>query len=477
MDLKRRLSLANAATVIIPVVITCIMALAFIFIAGKLFHTDISFANYQRLSQIRLELINSENSILQQSPAMVEEKSFQNGLQARLAAIGGELIVVKADNVLYAPQNFSKIDIAKVLEAGSLEQGNEPVVIGTMAYTVQAITLNFKDGSHGLVLLLAPFDSASKTFTSLLVVIGVTFFLTFVATNLLVAYHFSRSMVVPLQKLQLAAAEISRGNLAYAIAEDGDQEIQALCRDLELMRIKLKDSIHTQLKFEDNRKMLISSISHDLKTPVTSIKGYVEGILDGVANTPAKTERYLHTILTKAQQVDQMIDDLLLYAKLDLNQIPFNFEPTDIAEFLTQCVVENEPELARSQIELSMRNELAQACYVRLDRERMNRVLMNILDNSRKYMREAEGAIAIMLRETPTSIVIEVRDNGFGIKELDLPHIFDRFYRADTARSEIKGSGLGLAIAQQVIVGHDGRIWAVGHGDAGTSVLISLPKV
>ncbi|MDA8443330.1 MAG: sensor histidine kinase, partial [Peptococcaceae bacterium] len=100
MDLKRRLSLANAATVIIPVVITCIMALAFIFIAGKLFHTDISFANYQRLSQIRLELINSENSILQQSPAMVEEKSFQNGLQARLAAIGGELIVVKADNVL-----------------------------------------------------------------------------------------------------------------------------------------------------------------------------------------------------------------------------------------------------------------------------------------------------------------------------------------------------------------------------------------
>jgi signal transduction histidine kinase len=143
-------------------------------------------------------------------------------------------------------------------------------------------------------------------------------------------------IVSPLHNLQKAAAEISQGNLDHPIAEEGDKEIQALCRDLETMRLKLKDSVYTQLKYEDNRKMLVSSISHDLKTPVTTIKGYIEGILDGVANTPEKTARYLNTAYLKAGQIDQMIDDLLLYAKLDLNQLPFNFERIDISLYLEQ---------------------------------------------------------------------------------------------------------------------------------------------
>ncbi|HWQ41899.1 MAG TPA: HAMP domain-containing sensor histidine kinase [Desulfosporosinus sp.] len=474
MNLKKRLILANASTVIIPVLVTVLVALAFIFVSGKLLGHDISFENYQRLSQIKFELINSKTSILQHTPEVVEEESFQKHLQEQLAGIDGELLILKEERVIFSSRDFSKIDVAKLLEAGDIQGKREPVVIGDVSYTIQLIDLKFKDGSQGRVVLLAPMDRSAENLTGFLVLIGVSFILTFMLSNIVVSYQFSRSILKPLHNLQSAAAEISRGNLDHPIVEEGDQEIQALCRDLELMRIKLKDSVHTQLKYEDNRKMLISSISHDLKTPVTSIKGYVEGILDGIANTPDKMERYLKTIDLKAHQIDQMIDDLLLYAKLDLNQIPFDFERTDIEEYLLQCILESEPELERNHIKISFHNELCQKQYVLLDQERMKRVIMNILDNSRKYMSKEQGELIILLRDTSASLIIELRDNGSGISEKDLPYIFDRFYRSDASRS--KGSGLGLAIAKQIIEGHNGRVWAVSQGEEGTSIMISLSK-
>jgi signal transduction histidine kinase len=383
MNLKKRLILANASTVVIPMLITVLSALAILFVFGKLLGTDISFQNYQRVSQIKFELINSETSILQRTPEAVEDENFQKQLQEQLAAINGELVMMKGEKVIFSSRDFSKIDVAKSLNAGNMKGRREPVIIGDVSYTVQLIDLKFKDGSQGNVLLLAPVDRSAAQLTNFLALMGVLFVIIFMLTNIVVSYQFSRSILKPLHNLQSAAAEISRGNLDHPIAEEGDQEIQALCRDLELMRIKLKDSVSTQLKYEDNRKMLISSISHDLKTPVTSIKGYVEGILDGIANTPDKMERYLKTISSKAHQIDQMIDDLLLYAKLDLNQIPFNFERTDIEEYLTLCLLESEPELDREHIKISFHNELCQKQYVLLDRERMKRVIMNVFDNSR----------------------------------------------------------------------------------------------
>ena len=223
--------------------------------------------------------------------------------------------------------------------------------------------------------------------------------------------------------------------------------------------------------------MLVSSISHDLKTPITSIKGYVNGILDGVANTPEKAERYLKTIYSKATQMDIMINDLLLYSKLDLSQLPFNFENTDIMDYFKYCIHESAPELEKSNIEICLENNLDGLKYVKIDRERLMRVILNIIDNSRKYMDKEQGKITIILRETNSSIIIEIRDNGSGIDENDVNKIFDRFYRADAARSEANGSGLGLAIAKQIVEGHGGTIWAVSHENEGTSILMSFGKI
>jgi len=473
MKLKTRLILANASTVIIPMILTVLVALAAFFVFGKLFGSGISYEYQQRQSMVRVELIN-ETSNWKRTPEILEEESYQKYLLEQLDEIHGELVLIKDDEVKFSSRKFSKIEVAQSLVAGNITGRSEPVILDNVSYTVFLMDLKYKEGSQGRLLLLLPVNRWETSIRGLLVLVSISFIITFALTNIVISYQFSRSIINPLHALQSAAAEISEGNLDYSIVEEGDREIQALCRDLELMRIKLKESVHTQLKYEDNRKLLVSSISHDLKTPVTSIKGYVEGILDGIASNPEKMERYLKTIALKAHQIDQMIDDLLLYAKLDLNQIPFDFERIDIEQYLQNCMVESEPELEQNHIKILFYNELAQKRHVLIDRERMKRVIMNILDNSCKYMNYGQGEIKIFLRETVASIIVELRDNGSGIKEADLPRVFDRFYRADAARS--KGSGLGLAIAKQIIEGHNGRVWAVSHGKEGTSIMISLSK-
>jgi signal transduction histidine kinase len=474
MNLMKRLLFANAATVIIPLGITALVALAFFYIFNPLANVGQSMKSYQKLSEIRYELEAGQNGVLQKNPGKLEEEAFQKYLQEQLAQVGGELVILKGDGIVFSTRNFSPIDVAKCLDTKRSNREKEPLVLGNTSYSVQLLDFKYTDGTAGHVILLAPLAQDLKNTVRFLAVIVLTFVFVFILTNLLVSYRYAKTLVTPLRNLQKAASRIREGNLDQPIIEEGDQEVQALCRDLELMRIRLKESVSTQLKYEDNRKMLISSISHDLKTPITAIKGYVEGILDGVANTPEKTAKYLDTIYLKAEQVDQMIDDLLLYAKLDLNQLPFDFENTDIASYLAAFFAENEAQLEAHGVTLKFQNNLSGPKSVSLDRERMKRVLMNILDNSLKYMNKNPGEITVSLRETAASVIMELRDNGSGIREQDLPHIFDRFYRSDASRGEIKGSGLGLAIAKQIVGGHQGTIWAVGHGAAGTSILISL---
>ncbi|KOA19756.1 sensor histidine kinase YycG [Clostridium homopropionicum DSM 5847] len=309
------------------------------------------------------------------------------------------------------------------------------------------------------------------------IAITMVFFISYIVTNLIMSYLFSKRILEPIAHLKRATTEISRGDLSIEITESGDEEIKELCADFEKMRIQLKNSVRLKIKYDDNRKMLVSSISHDLKTPITSIKGYVEGILDGVANSPEKVEQYLKTIYSKAELMDVMIDDLLLYSKLDLNQLPFNFEKTDIVNFFEYCVQENDFELQKHNIKIHLESEFNGPKYVMLDRERMRRVIINIIDNSRKYMDKDKGKIIISLRETNSSVIIEIRDNGSGINKEDLSRIFDRFYRADLARTETKGSGLGLAISKQIVESHKGKIWAISHENMGASIIISLAKL
>lgn len=473
MNIKKRLIISNTLMLIIPIIV----AFAFLFIFSKAAGKNTDYDRLKKMAQIRGQLLEAASSISGQNTQRIEDVEFQQYLVQRLQGIKGKCIIIKDSSVIASPKDMNKIDIEKAIE-GAKERGlYRTVEINENSYLLEAVEFALKDGTLGRIILLAPSEHNKTLFRYLLIsTIGV-FIITFILVNVFLTYGISTLILNPLASLKKAAAEISSGNLSFEIVEHGDREVRELCRDFELMRIQLKDSINMKMKYDDNRKMLVSSISHDLKTPITSIKGYVEGILDGVANTEEKRERYLKTIYSKAEQVDHMIDDLLLYSKLDLNQIPFNFEKTDIIEYIKHCIAETELEFSKWNIEISFNNELQKSRLVLLDRERMRRVIINIIDNSQKYMDKDKGKLTITLRETNTSIIAEFRDNGRGVDIGDINKIFDRFYRVDSSRTEAKGSGLGLAIAKGIVEGHKGKIWAVSHRDEGISIIISLTKI
>lgn len=477
MDIKKRLIISNTVSAVVPIIVVCLTAFIFMLISSKAFNRDVDYDNFKKLADTKSELLRLVNQVSKSNPESFEDSNFQKYLQQKLSTINGEIVIMKNTNIIFASKDISNIDIEKCLQDVKNEPFKKPIEINNIFYMIETAPVKFKDDSSGNLILLAPVEKKWDILEKFIIAIVIAFFISFIAINMLTSYLFSKRILMPISLLKKAASEISRGDLNFEIIESGDTEIKDLCADFEKMRIQLKNSIRMKIKYDDNRKMLISSISHDLKTPITSIKGYVEGILDGVANSPEKVDRYLKTIYSKAEQIDAMIDDLLLYSKLDLNQIPFNYEKTDIVEYFNYCIHETAPELEKLNIKIQLKNDLKKSNYVKIDRERMRRVIINIIDNSRKYMDKDQGLITIMLRETHSSIIIELKDNGSGIDKDNINRIFDRFYRADTARTGTKGSGLGLAIAKQIIEGHKGKIWAVSHGNEGTSIIISLAKV
>jgi signal transduction histidine kinase len=472
MGLKRRLIVSNAAIVVIPVLITVVASFVFLFISSNIFDRDLSYEKVKKVIDIRSELFKTEGSDMQKYPEHLLEKNFQDYYSAKFASINTNIVVTKKNEPVFSTISLNPIDLQKCLEAG-----NSNIELNGLTYFIKVLPITYRDGTIGDIILLADIGKASSTTTVFILFVPVVFLISFLITNVISSLYFSKSLIKPLERLQIAAGEISSGNLNHEVIVDGDSEIRDLSYSFEQMRLKLKESVYLQLKYDDNRKMLISSISHDLKTPITSIKGYVEGIIDRIANTPEKVDKYLKTVYTKATHMDAMIDDLLLFSKLDLNQIPFNFENTDILKYFKDCVTENEPELEKANIKIFLNNDLKELIHVSIDRERLKRVINNILDNARKYMNKPNGEITIFLRENKSNIIIEIQDNGSGIAKEDLLFVFDRFYRSDAARSNIAGSGLGLAIAKQIIEGHEGKIWIRSDKNTGTSIMISLKRV
>lgn len=292
-------------------------------------------------------------------------------------------------------------------------------------------------------------------------------------------YWIYLGVVSPINILKDAAKNIQEGNLDVPVkeAESGVREMNELCKTFEEMRLRLKESQEQKIRNDKENRELISNISHDLKTPVTTIKGYVEGILDGVADTPEKQKKYLHTVYNKADDMSRLIDELTLYTKIDTNNIPYTFAKINIADYFADCADELSEELEARGIELTYFNYLEEDNTVIADAEQLKRVINNIIGNSVKYMNKPKGIINIRLRDAGDFVQAEFEDNGKGISQKDLGRIFDRFYRADSSRNSRKGgSGIGLSIVKKIIEDHEGRIWASSKEGVGTTMYFALRK-
>lgn len=298
-----------------------------------------------------------------------------------------------------------------------------------------------------------------------------------VFTALSVGLWIYRSIAVPLVKLKKATKNIKEGNLDFVLEVEGNDEFSQLCQDFEEMRKRLKESTEEKILMDKENKELISNISHDLKTPITAVKGYVEGIMDGVADTPEKMDRYIRTIYNKANDMDRLINELTFYSKIDTNRIPYTFNKINVREYFDDCVEEVGLDLESKNIELSYFNSVENDVLVIADAEQLKRVINNIVGNSIKYMDKPKGYISIRVKDVGDFIQVEIEDNGRGIAAKDLPAIFDRFFRADASRNSSKGgSGIGLSIVRKIIEDHGGKIWANSKLGCGTVMYFVLRK-
>ena len=288
-----------------------------------------------------------------------------------------------------------------------------------------------------------------------------------------------QSMVTPIRKLQVAANNIKEGNLDFTIDTEGAEqdEVNELCVAFEEMRRRLKENAEEKIASEQENKDLISNIAHDLKTPITAVKGYAEGIIDGVANTPEKIDKYVRTIYSKANEMDTLINELTLYAKIDTNKIPYNFAKINVEEYFADCIEEIGIDLENKGIGLAYYNYTESDVLIIADPEQLRRVVNNIVGNSAKYMNRSNGFINVRIKDVGDFIQVEIEDNGRGIPQKDLPYIFDRFYRGDASRnSATGGSGIGLSIVKKIIEDHGGKIWATSKEDTGTVMYFVIRK-
>lgn len=349
---------------------------------------------------------------------------------------------------------------------------------GEWPFLVKLQDFYFNDGTEGTVFIITSVNNVMPQLKWFTIQVAMSVLLVILLTVFVFVCWIYGGIVKPLNKLRRATYEIREGNLDYEIKEVGEDEIGQLCSDFEEMRIRLRELIEVQLRNEKNTKELFSNISHDLKTPLTAIKGYTEGIMDGVADTKEKQERYLKTIHRKATDMTLLVDELLYYTKIDANSISYNFTTINISNYFDDCLEEYTFDAKQNHITMQYKNHIPSNTFVIADAEQVKRVIDNIIGNSVKYMSRENGIIMISLSELEDDVRIEISDNGVGIPQKDLPYIFDRFYRADSSRNSKKGgSGLGLAIAKKIIEDHGGIIWADSKEGVGTITGFTLRKV
>ena len=346
----------------------------------------------------------------------------------------------------------------------------------TQAKHVQESSSQASDSSQMVYDISLPQSSSSQVkLMAKDMILTATIILVFTALS--VGLWIYRSIAVPLVKLKKATKNIKEGNLDFVLEVEGNDEFSQLCQDFEEMRKRLKESTEEKILMDKENKELISNISHDLKTPITAVKGYVEGIMDGVADTPEKMDRYVRTIYNKTNEMVHLINELTFYSKIDTNRIPYTFSKLNVEDYFSDCAEELGLEMETRGIELVYANYVEKGVQVIADGEQIRRVIHNIVSNAIKYMEKPRGIIQLRVKDVGDFIQVEIEDNGKGIAAKDLPYIFDRFYRTDVSRNSSKGgSGIGLSIVKKIMEDHGGKVWATSRLGIGTIMYFVLRK-
>ena len=297
-------------------------------------------------------------------------------------------------------------------------------------------------------------------------------------TSILLIFWTYHGVVRKIGILVMGADKIKEGDLDFSIDIQGNDELAEVGVAFEEMRIRLKADANRRLEAEQNQMQLVSNIAHDLKTPLTAIRGYSEGLLDGVADSKEKQVSYIMTIHNKAEEMDALLNELTAYSNLDTNRIPYDFRRLNVREYFQDLAEDLRIDLDNRQAGLTYYNYVDEEAVFVADPVQIGRVFQNCIGNSVKYAKKDEPLmIHFGIWPEGDLLHIEIKDNGIGIPEADLPRVFERLYRGDASRTSAGGSGIGLSIVKKIVEDHGGTVEVLSREGEGTTVSFMLKKL
>jgi len=484
MTIQRRLWISN----LILIMITIVLLIGVSLIITAHFQGFIGFPpqnNYR--NPLNRSLYRAEQVVkktIESEPNQFLDREYLYQINDFLNSYSTGIIVKRYDEIIYHSPFLDSLEISKeeiLSKQDRFEQDSDKIIRFSDTLFMKIIPIRFTDESSGTLFLVNDATSVSQEleqFKNSVIYTLVLFLIIIISINTLITYFLSKQIVNPLIRLKNAALQIREGNYNFHLHTNSKDEIGELFQSFESARKQLQKSEETKRKFEQNRNELISNISHDLKTPITTIKGYVEGVMDGVPKSKEKQDKYLQTIHQNAVHMESLIEDLFLLSKFDLDQSLYQFENINIKDYLADSYEELRFNLEEKGIRLDFETSYNEKIPVKADRQQLKRVILNIINNAINYKNNTNPLIKMILTETEDEAQVEIRDNGKGIPEDVLIKIFDRFYKADKARSDhASGTGLGLYIAQKIILDHNGRIWVKSKTGHGTSIFFTLQKI
>ncbi|MCR5666378.1 MAG: HAMP domain-containing histidine kinase [Eubacterium sp.] len=490
MRLKSRLITAFLIIIFVPLILIGVVFFGLNTIQMKELEKayDVHGETYFYLSssmQLLVQVTQSQQEELEdmatKTPSRLTDEEYLDTMNQQLENNNSYLLVRVEGKIIYdgseegqdVPQNLDVL--SEETEIGSVGIFLED----TKQLMIKQINFLSENGKLSQVFIVTDIYEAIPQMQTMLIDLAVGALVILFMTALILVVWIYQGILNPIKKMQYSAQKIKEGDFDYEIAIERNDEIGEVLQTFEEMRQRLKLNAEEKLRSERDNRELISNISHDLKTPITAIKGYMEGIMDGVADTPEKMDKYIRTVYNKANEMNILINELTLYSNIDTNRIPYNFNRIQVNDYFADCVEELGMDLESKGLDLSYTNEVAPEVQIIADPEQLRRVVYNIVGNSIKYMDKTKekGFVSIRVKDVGDFVQVEIEDNGKGIAQQDLPYVFDRFFRADSSRnSATGGSGIGLSIVRKIIEDHGGKIWATSTEAVGTVMYFVVRK-
>ena len=468
MGIKRHLFFYNALSVLLALAaMLAVSGIATHFIADNYQHQSISPVS-EEASQVR-DLLQGETVLRHDWPE----------LNRQLQEVGFSLQVTQGDRPIFS--SLSPAQARLYLEMGQRTKWNHstPMIVqnpaGTMVgleqdgYTVVSFSL------PSTSMFLGSRRQPGEIAVLSMLISGAAAMVIIVLFSLFFTHRQVKKLLKPVDALAQAARRIEEGDFSQPVDYGGRNEFSAVCAAFNHMQEHLLAEQKKTAAYEQARTDLVAGISHDLRTPLTSVKGYIKGLRDGVAKTPEKQQTYLDIAYQKSCEMDVLLQRLFYFSKLETGNLPMFLRSGDLGDFVRHFAEEAALELEQSGGALETR--IFPAPHpVRLDQEQFFRVLNNLKDNALRYAQAESLCLTLTVWRQGDMECVRFADNGQGVSPDSLPHLFEQFWREDLARSSRngEGSGLGLYIVKCIVEAHGGTIRA--YNDQGLVFDIALPR-